>query len=350
MLDKFVWKKSELANCRCMLCGDSEKNKSLARGYFYLSKHRNFRYKCQNCGANWTASDIIKQVSPVLHDEYRLECLQELNASSNITQQKEHIDSGVVPSPSDHHSKTFTDVPELSALSPVFALPVFHPAYKYLSQERKFPKARLKELFFTPNYRNYVYQLQNEFGHKNIVDIDSKYPTDERIIIPFIERGTNKLVAIQGRAIDTSSQYTIRYTTTKLDDMAVRVFGFERYDASVPGYCCEGPLDSLYLPNAFAAAGSSLYAVDQTLSITHNEYDVTYIPDNQPRNREIVREVRRLVEAGTKVVLWDHRSSHKDIGDMIESGMTETEVLREIESRTFQGIPAKLEFTQWAKV
>lgn len=37
-LDKFVWKKDNLANCRCPICGDSTTNKNKARGYFLQTR------------------------------------------------------------------------------------------------------------------------------------------------------------------------------------------------------------------------------------------------------------------------------------------------------------------------
>ena len=37
-LEKFKWKKNNLATCRCFKCGDSKKNKSKTRGYFFEHK------------------------------------------------------------------------------------------------------------------------------------------------------------------------------------------------------------------------------------------------------------------------------------------------------------------------
>ena len=34
-LERFKWQRATLANCRCPLCGDSQKNKNKCRGYFY---------------------------------------------------------------------------------------------------------------------------------------------------------------------------------------------------------------------------------------------------------------------------------------------------------------------------
>ena len=36
LLERFKWKSDNLANCRCKICGDSQKNKSKSRGYFFL--------------------------------------------------------------------------------------------------------------------------------------------------------------------------------------------------------------------------------------------------------------------------------------------------------------------------
>ena len=46
-LEKFKWKKDNLANCRCPICGDSELSKTKARGYFFTSDNSYF-YKCHN--------------------------------------------------------------------------------------------------------------------------------------------------------------------------------------------------------------------------------------------------------------------------------------------------------------
>ena len=43
-LEKFSWKKDNLAACRCPICGDSKKNKNKTRGYFYV-KGNDFFYK-----------------------------------------------------------------------------------------------------------------------------------------------------------------------------------------------------------------------------------------------------------------------------------------------------------------
>ena len=62
-LERFAWKRETLANCRCPICGDSEKNKSKCRGYFY-QKENGFFYKCHNCGYGSNVYNFLKEVSP----------------------------------------------------------------------------------------------------------------------------------------------------------------------------------------------------------------------------------------------------------------------------------------------
>ena len=64
-LERFKWQRPTLANCRCPLCGDSQKNKNKCRGYFYERDAR-YYYKCHNCGASTTVSGFLEKVNPAL--------------------------------------------------------------------------------------------------------------------------------------------------------------------------------------------------------------------------------------------------------------------------------------------
>ena len=64
-LEHFKWKSGELANCRCPICGDSQKNKTKCRGYFY-KKGNSFFYRCHNCGYGCSVKNFLDKVSPSL--------------------------------------------------------------------------------------------------------------------------------------------------------------------------------------------------------------------------------------------------------------------------------------------
>ena len=57
-LPKFKRVKPDLFNFRCPICGDSQKHKNKARGYFYQYK-TDTNFKCHNCGASSLIITVI---------------------------------------------------------------------------------------------------------------------------------------------------------------------------------------------------------------------------------------------------------------------------------------------------
>ena len=60
-LPLFKKKKDSTYNCRCIICGDSQKKKSKARGYFFANKNKLF-YKCFNCDAAMAFGTFLKNI------------------------------------------------------------------------------------------------------------------------------------------------------------------------------------------------------------------------------------------------------------------------------------------------
>ena len=71
-LQKFKRVKADLYNFRCPICGDSQKNKTKARGYVF-AKGNNLYYRCHNCGVSTSVGNFIKAVDESLYREYVLE-------------------------------------------------------------------------------------------------------------------------------------------------------------------------------------------------------------------------------------------------------------------------------------
>lgn len=301
---------------------------------------------------------MIKYVSPVLYDEYRLEYMKEMGSNSNSIPPKTHQKSSPGPTAAILHKPSSiqcSKIPELQYIKPVSVLPVFDDVYKYLKSERLIPKDKLNRLFYTDNLQKYLATLIHNHGY-DIPDLEEKYPKDARIVIPYVAREKNdsdqRLLGLTCRIVP-SGDSRLRYITVKLQEEIPMIYGLDRLNPQKPVYCVEGPLDSLYLPNAVAVGSSGLLKFDSILSPNDHGIDVTYIHDNQPRNKEIVREVSRTINSGNKVCIWEpnsHMKYGKDIGDMIEYGMTPDRVLWEIQRRTFSGIQAQLEFDQWKKI
>jgi len=152
-LERFSWKKNDLANCRCPICGDSKKNKAKARGYFY-QKGNDFFYKCHNCGAGHSLYRFLEMISPLLMKDYSMERWKSgENGRSNYIQPERESMIGIKSKPK------FKPVPKLlENLKTIKELDKKHPAYQFVKL-RKIPEKFYDILYYNcflyrPHYLN----------------------------------------------------------------------------------------------------------------------------------------------------------------------------------------------------
>ena len=98
----------------------------------------------------------------------------------------------------------------------------------------------------------------------------------------------------------------------------------------------------MFLKNCLAAAGADL-----TLKVEPN--NVTYIFDNEPRNKEIIKRMYDVIEKDYNLVVWPDDMRHKDINDMIISGMSIAEVQTIISKNTFAKLEALTKISYYKK-
>ena len=146
------------------------------------------------------------------------------------------------------------------------------------------------------------------------------------------------LIGFQGRAL--TSSFT-KYITVMLNDDAPKFYGLDSIDVKKPIYIVEGPFDSTFVENSIAMCGSD---VDVG---TFGWSDYIWVLDNEPRNREIVRRISKLIDRGQKVLIQPNTVNEKDINDMVLSGHDVQEM---IESNIYSGLEAKLKFNLWKKI
>jgi hypothetical protein len=106
----------------------------------------------------------------------------------------------------------------------------------------------------------------------------------------------------------------------------------------------EGPIDSLFLPNAVAVAGAHL-----DLRLLDSVLSKTVIIDNEPRNKEIVAGLEKYVRSGCDVYIPPDNLLEKDMNDLALRGMSQNEIVNLIDSNTFNGIAATARLSQWRK-
>jgi transcription elongation factor Elf1 len=325
-LELFKRKDSKVYNFRCPVCGDSKKNRFKARGYL-MEKEDRMIYYCHNCGASMSMYDFVQTVNTEIHKQYVLEVYQEKNS----TEKRRKID--FKPDISKFVKPKYMKSP-LGKLKKVSQLHVDHKAKQYIVQ-RRIPTRYHAKLFYAPKFCAWINTIvKNKFDEKALA-LD-----DERIIIPFIdEEGT--VFGVQGRALSDSY---LRYITIMFDDSKTKIFGLDTVDFKKSVYITEGPIDSMFIPNSLAMAGS-----DGDLT-EYNASDLVFVYDNEPRNKEIVSKVEKQIDKGNKVVIWPDHFPYKDINDCIIGGLDVSDVMQVIESNTYQDLAAKFRLSKWRKV
>ena len=313
-LDKFSRKKSGLYNFRCPYCGDSQKHRNKARGYFFRLK-QDMVFKCHNCGVGRTLPNFLKDNAPDLHDEYIME-----RYKSGTTGKGSYV-----PKPKFEKPK-FKKKGELVSCS---ELNKGHHAVGYLLG-RQIPEEHFSDLFYTDNFFAWVNTQKPTFK-----DVKKDQP---RIIIPFIDT-QGEWFGFQGRSLNAND--TLRYITIMLDESKTKIFGLDRVDFDKTIYITEGPIDSFYIDNAIAMAGA-----DVDWEILRNK-EVVFVYDNEQRNKEIINRMTKAIDKGFEIVIWPDNLQEKDLNDMFIAGH---DVQSLVEFNTYSGLEATIKLSEWKKV
>ena len=317
-LGQFKKKTDYLFNFRCPHCGDSQKSKTKARAYFYRVKNDMF-FKCHNCGQGQSLANFIKFIDPKMYEQYLLERYKK---SAPATPKPEFKFE-----PVKFKEKTLLDkLKKISDLTPD------HPARLYCI-DRKIPEKYFDILYLSEKFMTLVNEVK-----PNTYKVYKDHP---RLIIPFYDT-TGKLFAFQGRSFGNEQP---KYLTVKLDENKQKVYGMERVSFQKPIFITEGPLDSLFVDNCIAAAGADLI-----LRNTIPNDQITYIFDNEPRNKEIIDRMYKVIEKDYNLVVWPEDMRHKDINDIIMSGVSKTDLQTIISNNTHSKLSALTQLKYWKKI
>ena len=309
-LPKFKRVKPDLFKFRCPICGDSQKHKNKARGYFYQVK-TNTNFKCHNCGASSSFNNFLKQIDATLHKQYTMEKFKEGFAGG----------------------KNFVvDEPKLEFKKPVFRKKLDLPkatevpiAKEYLEKRKLDPS----KFYFAHKFKEWANTQKQTF--------DTIGRDESRIIIPLHDTEKN-LIGFQGRSLGPNS---VKYITVMINEDAPKIYGLDKVDNEKPIYIIEGPFDATLVQNGVAMCGSDLDIRSFGWS------DCIYVYDNEPRNREIVNRIDKTINGGYKVVIWPTSIVEKDINDMVLGGH---KIMSVLESNTYSGLQAKVKFNNWKKI
>jgi hypothetical protein len=316
-LKDFKRKREDLWNCSCPICGETRQ-----RGYFYVKKDK-INFKCHNeTNCSGTLSSVMKLVDPTLFQMYVLE---------RFRGKKEVTLSDLYSKPEvDELKVTFKD--KFQGLIKISSLKQGHPVKEYV-QRRMIPEQYHGDIFVVPRFMEYV----NSLFPGTFKNTKYEHP---RLLFPF--RNQNKVpIGFAARAFGNEEP---KYLIMKFDESYEKIYGIDRLNKNKTAYIVEGQIDSLFLENSIAAGGSAF----------NSEYitslpDKVFVYDNEPRKPETVANIKKLIDSGQRVCIFPTEITQKDLNDMVKSGIKIPELKRIIDSRTFEGARALLEFNRWKR-
>jgi hypothetical protein len=326
-LEQFKKKGKTLWNCRCPLCGDSQRDKTKARGYI-LEYEGDAFYKCHNCGVSIGFTNFLNEVDPNLKKQYILEKF------GNKTKKKPKTVDDFFKSDVKPKFKT-TQNTKLQGLERIDSLDPSHPAVKYV-KSRKIPEDHIKRLYWTDAFQKWTNTVvKNKF---RTIKFD-----EARLVIPFFSED-GQLIAFQGRTLNPKNE--LRYITIKVDESVCKLYGLDKMDTTKPVYVLEGPIDSMFIPNAIAMAGSDM----NKKCVLDKGAEFVIVMDNENRNKEIVGKIEGFINAGFSVCIWDDNIKEKDVNDMVLKGMTPESIFKSIKRHTYKGLQATMALSKWSRV
>lgn len=325
-LERFSQKKLDLYNFRCPFCLDSKKNKSKTRGYIYkLNGIESYAYRCHNCGKSISFGHFLEAIDGTAYKQYVLEkyCAGNNRNSPVAKPDFEELRGNAF--------EQFESKPKTLSLSRVSELPEKHYARAYI-EYRRIPEKAWNEIYYTEKFRDF---MDADFPNHGKADL----PNDDRIVMIFADRD-GKPTVVSGRALGHSK---MRYVSVKVGEHVRKLFGTQRLDITKPAFVVEGQFDSLFLDNCVATGDSHLVGATEVFP----EADWTLIFDNEPRNKEIVRELERAIDKGYKVCIFPDTTIQKDLNDMVLAGV---DVKSLVANNTYEGVAAMLQFIRWKRV
>lgn len=298
------------------------------RGYFYRKDNDMF-YKCHKCGYGTTFSNALKQLDPTSYKEY---CLEKYTEG----ERKDWTPTGSNWTPNGHTLFEKNSEPEQpkvrvlidNIMDRVDSLPYDHEVVKYV-EGRSIPKSVWNRLYYIDNIKDIV-QLNEKYSASIVTE-------EPRLAIPFFDKN-GRLTAVSLRAMRGE---TLRYILVKVREEAPTVFGLEQVSQEKMITVVEGPIDSLFLENSIACAGTSFNKIDE-LGLGN----IRIVFDNQPKNKEVCKLMSKYVDKNYNVVIWPESISQKDINDMVQNNLNVQEI---VDQNTFSGLSAKFKFNQWKK-
>ena len=319
-LPLFKKKKQDVWNCRCVLCGDSATDPKKARGFFYRNK-TDLYYKCHNCSASQHFGTFLKRFDPLLYQQYVFE---RYSSGENGPKAHTNAEDNII-----FEQPVFKK--DLSSVAQrLDTCPELNEAVQYCLT-RGIPRDKFSMLYYIPHV-------------EDIKGIAPQYKSlrsqEPRLALP-LYNASGDLTGVSMRAMRGEQ---LRYIMIKVaeNDEAL-IFGLNELDRTKTINVVEGPIDSLFLDNAIACCGTSFGKLE---SLDLPKENLVIIFDNQPRNKEVCKLIKKYIDLEYHVCIWPESIYEKDINDM---ALMKIDVANIIAENTHFGLMAALKFSEWRR-
>lgn len=312
-------------NCRCPICGDSQKDMHKARFWAYPTKDgTSMRIHCFNCDVDMYLSKYLKEYEEDIYRDYLVEWRKE--QALGKTRPKVEVSEKIVAK--------MPTIEKLDYCERIDRLNLNHPIVKYVAS-RCIPKSAWNRLWFTMQWPALCNSIKPG-TYKNETN-------EPRLVIP-IRNEQKEIESFQGRALRKDAPQ--KYITIKAHDDATKIYGLDTADARKRVWVMEGPIDSLFIPNSIAITGGSLDLNQVPFKETR-----VWVMDSEQRHPDTIKRMKRLIEAGERIVFWDKAIwPSKDINDMVkDDGATPEQILDYMNKNTEQGLMAKMRLSRYAR-
>lgn len=275
---------------------------------------------CQKCGYSHRFDTFLKSFDINLYEKYALEMFK----GKMVKEIKEVDNEKFIPQTTKYIPNIFESLPNIDSLS------ADHPA-KLWCLKRCLPIDTI-DFYLADNFIEWTKGNTDKFENW-------RGPDHSRIVIPWRDRH-NKIVGYSARCWD--SEQDQKYYRIFVDpECKEHFYGLDKIDDSKQIYVVEGELDSIAIPNAVAVSNGKLH--------TFTNKDAIFVQDSDIRNKFIMRNVKEMIDLGLKVCLMPPEIG-KDLNELRQQGLTSAEIANIINKYTYQGLEAKLKFTQWSRV
>jgi len=325
---------------RCPKCGHTQSKRNATPAYI-LGLNTDYPiFYCHRCGYKFgehnSLGEMLEELNYSLYQEYQRERAEE-RMSSFLMPKKEVVE--VVSKAIS--SSSISDVN--SWLKSASQLKESHPAVQYL-RKRRIPENKFNEIFYIVGNG---YSFFKKVMESDKYDEKNQSVVHEGLLFPFL----NESSELEGMII--------RFLNPKSDFRFLNLFAEKqkkflgenrvRWDRKI--YVVEGVMDKMSFENDQQVL--AMMSTNQKIERLKEKgcEDVVYIYDYEYDNRYIEKAVKKVLDAGYKIFLWDQSvRGVKDMNDLRMKGWDDEKLFDYINKNTFSGMLGEMEFKKRQKI